>query len=196
MSSPTISVEELRESGEAAPVLIDVRTGAEWESVHIPGTVNVPQDRLPEFASALAELHKPIVTVCQTGTRAEQCLVPLSAAGATDVKVLAGGTTAWEESGAPVERGLQRWAMDRQVRGVAGALVLVGLILGSRLRKFRLLSWLVGAGLLYSAVSNTCYMAMGLAKLPYNQTDRDTAADVASLVERVNRGEPVLRMSA
>lgn len=195
MSTPTISVEELRRGGDPAPVLIDVRTGAEWESLHIPGTVNVPQDRLSEFAPQLAQLQVPLVTVCQTGTRAEQCLVPLAAAGVADVKVLEGGTAAWQESGAPVEQGKQRWAMDRQVRGVAGALVLVGMILGSRVRMFRLLAWLVGGGLFYSAVSNSCFMAMGLAKLPYNKTQRDTTADVAALVERV-KGEPSLRMTA
>jgi rhodanese-related sulfurtransferase len=180
MAAPTVSAAELRDDSDA--ILLDVRTGAEHDSVHISGSVNVPLDRLDEFAPALAGLGAPIVCVCQTGNRAQQALQKLVAAGAPNVKVLDGGIVAWEGSGGPVERGPEKWAMDRQVRGVAGSLVLAGLVLGTRFRRARALAWMVGAGLTWSAISNSCYMAMALAKLPYNRSERDCAADVEALV--------------
>lgn len=192
MSAPTVSVSEVLEGSDA--VLLDVRTGAEHESVHIAGSVNVPLDRLDEFAETIAGLGAPIVCVCQTGNRAQQAMQKLVAAGASDVKVLEGGIVAWDKAGAPVERGKAKWAMDRQVRGVAGSLVLTGLVLGTKWPRARALAWMVGAGLTWSAISNSCYMAMALAKLPYNRSERDCAADIEALCAA--RRRPELRATA
>jgi hypothetical protein len=68
-----------------------------------------------------------------------------------------------------VNRGRQRWSMERQVRGAAGALVLAGLLASLKFRPAALVSMAVGGGLLFSAVSDTCAMAKVLGKLPYNQ---------------------------
>lgn len=75
--------------------------------------------------------------------------------------------------------------MDRQVRFVAGSLVLVGLAVGQRRSVARWLSVGVAGGLVYSAVSGSCAMARVLAKLPLNQpraTDLDaTLAALAAI---------------
>jgi hypothetical protein len=63
--------------------------------------------------------------------------------------------------------------MDRQVRLTAGSVVLLGLLLGLLIHPaFQLLSAGIAAGLVYSALSNSCAMATLLGKLPYNRTDR------------------------
>ncbi|GEB61308.1 hypothetical protein GCM10017674_42900 [Streptomyces gardneri] len=60
--------------------------------------------------------------------------------------------------------------MDRQVRLVAGALVLLGLALGLLVHPaFQLLSAGIAGGLVFSALTNTCGMALMLGKLPYNR---------------------------
>lgn len=67
-------------------------------------------------------------------------------------------------------RGQQTWSMERQVRGVAGALVLAGALGGLLVAQpFVWLAAGVGGGLLFSAVSNTCGMAKVLALLPHNK---------------------------
>jgi F0F1-type ATP synthase assembly protein I len=59
----------------------------------------------------------------------------------------------------------------RQVQIVAGTLVVTGTLLGAFVSPwFLILSGFVGSGLVFAGVSNTCALAMLLAKLPYNQS--------------------------
>jgi rhodanese-related sulfurtransferase len=149
--------------------LLDVRSPAEFEAVHIPGSINVPLDILSEHLDELACLAQPLVLICRSGNRATQAARTLAEAGITDVPVLEGGILAWEPAGGAVHRGRQHWDLERQVRFVAGSLVLVG-ILGSVV--FRPAKWLaatVGAGLVVAALRNSCLMGLLLSKLPYNR---------------------------
>lgn len=103
--------------------------------------------------------------------------------------VLDGGLSAWEAAGLPLDRGRQRWSMERQVRGVAGALVLAGLLASLKFKPAALVSLAVAGGLLYSAVSATCTMAKVLGKLPYN---RGAGRDVDQVMrELAARRRPV-----
>ena len=53
--------------------ILDVRTPAEYEAAHIPGSYNVPLDQLPEHASALGSaIGEPAILVCRSGARARQ----------------------------------------------------------------------------------------------------------------------------
>lgn len=153
-------------------LIIDVRTPAEFESLHIKGAYNIPlaliSEHTKEFSSRFPD---GVVLVCQSGTRAEEARERLTAAGLDTASVLAGGTAAFAAAGGEVIRGQKRWAMDRQVRMVAGSLVLAG-FLGSKTlaRPFIYLSAGVGAGLTYSALSDSCAMAVVLSKMPWNKT--------------------------
>ena len=61
-------------------------------------------------------------------------------------------------------------SMERQVRIVAGALVLLGSVLAMSINVwFALLPAFVGCGLIYAGISNTCAMASLLGKLPWNK---------------------------
>lgn len=161
----------LRATDEGIRVL-DVRTGGEFETVHIPGSYNVPLDTLAEHAHELADVDHPVVLVCQSGGRATQAHGTLVDAGKASLHILDGGIAAWQEAGGDVVRGAtERWAMDRQVRLVAGSLVLSGIVASTLVPKAKWLAGGVGAGLTYSALSNTCAMATMLGKLPYNQAD-------------------------
>lgn len=162
-------------------VVLDVRSPAEFASEHIPGSFNVPLDQLPEHAAHLRDtLAKPVVLVCRSGVRAQQAEQALMARGCTSLHILDGGVGAWEAAGRPLVRGKQKWSMERQVRGVAGALVLAGALGG--LFVAPPIGWLaagVGGGLLFSAASNTCGMARVLALLPYN---RGQSCDVRQVI--------------
>lgn len=170
----TLEAEELkaRLAHDQQLMIIDVRTPAEFESLHIRGAYNVPLAMLSEHTAEFASrFHDGVVLVCQSGIRAEEARERLAAAGLTEASVLAGGTAAFESAGGDVIRGSRRWAMDRQVRMVAGSLVLAG-FLGSRTiaRPLGYLSAAIGAGLTYSALSDSCMMASALSKMPWNRT--------------------------
>jgi hypothetical protein len=70
-AATTIHASELRHLRQADPELriLDVRTGGEFESVHIPGSYNVPLDTLAEHVARVADLEHPVVLVCQSGAR-------------------------------------------------------------------------------------------------------------------------------
>jgi hypothetical protein len=81
-----------------------------------------------------------------------------------------GGTKACEHTDLPLVRGKKAISLERQVRIVAGSLVLIGVILGTWVHPyFYGLSGFVGAGLLFAGISDTCGMGMLLSKMPWNQ---------------------------
>lgn len=159
--------------------LLDVRTAGEFRTCHIPGAVNVPLDQISRYREQLSRVPKPLVVVCQAGSRATQACEQLSAVG-TDVQVLSGGMIAWQQAEGDVERGEPTWALERQVRLVAGSLVLAGVLGSTLVPKLKWLSAAVGGGLTFAAVSNTCMMSNVLSKLPYN---RGSQADVERAVK-------------
>ncbi|MEU6877708.1 rhodanese-like domain-containing protein [Streptomyces sp. NPDC046712] len=156
--------------------VVDVRTPAEYASGHLPGALNVPLDQLGRAVPALQEAagRGELLIVCQSGGRSAAARAQLSARGVTTLD-LAGGTGGWAARGHELVRPAGApakpvWAMERQVRLVAGSLVLIGLALGLLLHPaWQLLSAGVAGGLVFSALTNTCGMAVVLGKLPYNR---------------------------
>ncbi|MER7585730.1 rhodanese-like domain-containing protein [Kitasatospora sp. NPDC097691] len=153
--------------------LIDVRSPAEYAAGHIPGALNIPLDQLDRALPALhgAAERRELAVVCAAGPRADQACRRLADAGIPTL-TLSGGTNAWSGAGqalntAPGAR--TTWTMDRQIRFVAGMLVLAGLLVALALPGARWVSAAVGAGLAFSALTNTCAMGTLLAKLPHNR---------------------------
>ena len=184
MSTPvTLDAAELRllvESG-TGPRLIDVRTPGEFEAAHVPGAYNVPLDLLREHRDELRRhLDEQVVLICRSGQRAGQAEQALAAAGLPNLRLLAGGMTAWQAAGGPVRHGKPRWDLERQVRLVAGAIVVSAVLAGVFVPPVTWLAGLVGAGLVVAALSNTCLLGLLLAKLPYNRGPRPTVEAVVS----------------
>lgn len=174
-SADVIDAAELRRLRAADPAIriLDVRTGGEFESVHIPGSYNVPLDTLGEHVRDLADVSHPVVLVCQSGGRASQAHESLTAAGKETLHILEGGIAGWQAADGDVVHGATvRWAMDRQVRLAAGALAAAGVLVSTRVPQAKWAAAGVGAGLVHSAVTNSCAMAAVLSKLPYNSVDR------------------------
>ncbi|MCF0094861.1 rhodanese-like domain-containing protein [Micromonospora sp. MH99] len=156
-----------------APRLIDVRTPAEFETAHIPGSYNVPLDLLREHRAELRDhLDEEVVLVCRSGQRASQAEQALAGAGLPNLRVLTGGITAWQGAHAPVTTGTPRWDLERQVRLVAGSIVLLAVLASTLFAPLKWVAAFIGAGLTVAALTNTCAMGMMLAKLPYNRGPR------------------------
>ena len=175
MSTPPpspVTVDEFATRLNSATV-IDVRTPGEYGSGHIPGAFNIPLDRLDEALPSLrtAAAQGDLVVVCASGARSGAASGRLAAEGITAVS-LDGGTDAWSGGGHALDRpaGARTvWPMERQVRLAAGSLVVLGILLDLAIPGARILSFLIGGGLVFSALSNTCGMAAVLSKLPYNR---------------------------
>lgn len=165
-------------------LLVDVRTPGEYQTAHIEGSVNLPLDQVDaHLRRIVADAGGRIVLVCQSGGRAEQARHKLAEAGLPDVAVLTGGMSAWTATGAPVARsGEARWALERQVRLVAGSIVLLSVLASIWLPELRFVAGAVGAGLVFAAISNSCMMGMLLAKLPYN---RGPVVDIDAAIARI-----------
>lgn len=169
-----------RLESDSPPLLVDVRTAAEFDTVRIPGSHNVPLSMLQKNCAELAEqFDGDVVLICQSGNRATAAKDHLHRAGLETARVLDGGVAAMEaQHRTHIRRNNQRWAMDRQVRMVAGSLVLTG-FLGSRLisPKLGYLAAAVGTGLTVSALTNSCAMAAALQKMPWNQVAADPSLE-------------------
>jgi phage shock protein E len=86
-----------------APLILDVRSQAEYEAGHVPGAVLIPHDQL---AGRLSELDRErwVLVYCKSGRRAgiaEEVLVK----NGFDVRQMEGSWNRWSVEGRPVEPG-------------------------------------------------------------------------------------------
>lgn len=164
-------VEQLRQDGKKFE-LIDVRTPAEFRTLHAEPARNYPLDQL--HGTTLRELadratRHTLYLICQKGSRGKTACEQLRACGAENIANVEGGTLAWEAAGLPVVRGKQVMSLERQVRIAAGSLVVIGAALAWFVHPaFVGLSAFVGAGLVFAGITDTCGMGMLLAKMPWN----------------------------
>ena len=166
--------------------LLDVRTPGEFDSQHIGGAYNVPLDTLGEHGAEIRSVTDPVVLVCRSGQRARKAEEALRATGMANLHVLDGGMTAWIAAGQPVREGKRRMALERQVRIAAGALAATGGILAVFVNPlFAVLPALVGSGLVFSGITDTCAMGTVLALLPHN---RPASCDVPAMVRALTAG--------
>ena len=162
-------------------MIIDVRSGAEFDAMHINGSYHVPLAMLSEHTEEFAaKMGTRVVLVCQSGNRAEQARKHLDAVGLASASVLSGGVPAYAAAGGNVIRGRGTWALERQVRMTAGSLVLAG-VLGSKFisPKLGLIAGGIGAGLTFSAATNSCAMGQMLSKMPWNRSANEPTAHQA-----------------
>lgn len=186
--SQTFSIHELEMSAttpaelnairatDSNTTLIDVRSPAEFEEVHAVGAVNVPLDKFK--AAEVVSSHRlnsdqPVYLICKMGGRAQRACDALAAAGLGSAVNVVGGTDAWAAAGLPVNRGnKQAFSIQRQVQLVAGSLALAGALLSFVHPWWVFLSAFIGAGLVFSGLTNTCGMGTVLAGMPWNQAPK------------------------
>ena len=154
--------------------LIDVRTPAKYDAIHAVGAVLAPLESLDPkklIAQRANSAIEPIYVICRSGSRIASARTKIRDAGYPAVVNVAGGTLAWEQAGLPVIRGRRAvMSLERQVRICAGCVVVTGSMLGFFVHPaWIFLSAFIGAGLVFSGLTDTCGMGMVLAKMPWNQ---------------------------
>ena len=156
-------------NGGAASV-IDVRTAAEFESEHIPGSHLIPVDQIEARADEVRATPAPRLLLCQGGNRATTAANILDKLNVADVSVVQGGIAAYIQAGGSTVKGKAHMSLERQVRIVAGSFVLLGVLLGYFVHPgFLGIAGFVGAGLIFAGIANWCGMAVLLGKMPWNQ---------------------------
>lgn len=158
------------EAAQGRALLVDVREPGEHASERVEGAVLAPLS-IFEHAAQTLERGRPLLLLCARGARAQNCAQRLADMGFEDVSVVSGGLAAWKAQGLPVVRGERRvWALDRQVRFLAGLLILGGFALGHWLEPaFYAVPVFIGAGLTFSGLTDFCGMAYVLARMPWNK---------------------------
>lgn len=101
-----ISPDELvqRLDAEVRPAVVDVRSGIEYRSGHIPGAAHVPFWKVPFAAAGIpAERERPVVVTCEHGPRAGLAILALKVMGFRDIRYLSGQMSRWKRRGLPLE---------------------------------------------------------------------------------------------
>ncbi|MDD2773761.1 MAG: rhodanese-like domain-containing protein [Elusimicrobiales bacterium] len=85
------------------PVLLDVRTPAEFAAGHLAGAANMDY-KAADFKDRMSALDKakPYLIYCRTGHRSGLALAIMRDLGFKEYHDIAGGITAWTQAGYPV----------------------------------------------------------------------------------------------
>ncbi len=171
-SIATCSVSELSQLLSLDPniQIIDVREYSEHAAERLPSAKLLPLSALDQHVNKIDPQQNAYI-LCRSGARATQAATKLAARGISDLTIVEGGLMAWKAAGLPVEFGTSKvWSLERQVRFTAGSIVLLGVLLAYFVHPYFIaLSGFIGAGLVFSSVTDTCGMGMVLAKMPWNQ---------------------------
>jgi rhodanese-related sulfurtransferase len=160
-----IAVREAQEKLRGGTPMVDVREYPEWVEGHVAEARLVPLATLKQNPAAAHGGREEVLVLCRTGRRAVEAAQALAAAGCRAPLVVEGGLEAWRAAGLPVERARGPISLERQVRIAAGTLVLLGLLVPG----LQFLPYVVGAGLIFAGITDTCAMGLLLARLPWNR---------------------------
>jgi len=149
---------------------LDVRSAFEFIETHIKDSINIPIDMLGAKVDELSKAGNQYIVFCRTGNRSPMAADMLIQAGLHNVKVMEGGMTSWQKERFPVIKGQGGISLERQVRLIAGILVLTGVLLSLLVHPaFAAIPIFVSCGLILSGLTDNCMMAALLMKLPYNK---------------------------
>ncbi len=166
MDLPPISPAEAHKLMAGGARLIDIRSADEHARTRIPGSENRPVDAMGRIGDSPA-----VIFHCRSGMRTTANAARLAAASDCPAYLLEDGLDAWRAAGLPVaENRKAPLEIMRQVQITAGALVVLGVVLGLLVQPaFFGLSAFVGAGLVFAGSTGWCGMAKLLAAMPWNR---------------------------
>ncbi len=66
-------------------IVVDVRTGTEYDRGHVPDAFNIPVDRIAVSVDRLKAANRPIIVCCNTGERSSIAVKQLKSKGVKNV---------------------------------------------------------------------------------------------------------------
>lgn len=97
---PSLTADEAMRLAAEGAVIVDVRRDFEWRRNHIPGSVHIPLDELPERCIELPE-DRLLITFCTGGLRSAGAANLLLEAG-FDAANMSRGLIDWRAAGGPL----------------------------------------------------------------------------------------------
>lgn len=76
---------DLKEALQKGAVVIDVRTAQEFDMGRVPGSINIPVDRIAVNAERIKQMKKPIIFCCASGYRSRQAVSIMKEKGLKNV---------------------------------------------------------------------------------------------------------------
>ena len=158
-------------------VIVDVREPAEFRDGHLPTAINLPStkfqvERYHDFGD------RAICLSCQTGRCAGRVADKLKQNGISNVFLLEQQMAALADAGVGVDGTNAGWSIDRQFRMALGlllAIFLMGYTLWST--AFLIIPVILCLGLINAAITDKCYLRMGIAMLAWNRGSRSAPPD-------------------
>ncbi|MBW3583851.1 MAG: rhodanese-like domain-containing protein [Euryarchaeota archaeon] len=100
---PTIDAHEAKALHDAdKAVIVDVRETHEWQAGHVPGTLHIPLQTLPQHLDKIPK-EATVIMLCHSGARSHHAANWLRANGYDDVLNLENGIVAWANAGLPIQ---------------------------------------------------------------------------------------------
>jgi len=93
---------QARLTGTQPPLVLDVRTPAEFHQGHVEGSVLIPLDELNRRMQEVPA-DREILVICRSGARSGVATAQLRSAGYNAFNI-SGGLISWMRSGLPVSR--------------------------------------------------------------------------------------------
>jgi rhodanese-related sulfurtransferase len=160
------------------PTVIDVRTHAEVNTESFEGSIHLPLQVFDSktFTECLnkngCRAEEIVYLLCGSGQRARKAIECLEGGSSNPLIVIEGGINAMRGGGVNLIKGSGSViSLERQVRIAAGSMIVLGIMTGGLINPiFYGLSALVGAGLIFAGVTDSCAMGMLLARMPWNKT--------------------------
>jgi phage shock protein E len=72
---------KIKDAIRKGAIIIDVRSGIEYDRGHIPDAFHIPVDRIRANADRLKETGRPVIICCSTGDRSATAVQILKAKG-------------------------------------------------------------------------------------------------------------------
>ena len=76
---------KLKNALQKGAIIIDLRTGTEYDRGHVPDAFNIPVDRIKASAERLKEAKRPVIVCCNSGDRSGTAVQQLKAKGVKEV---------------------------------------------------------------------------------------------------------------
>jgi len=174
----TITPREIasRQARGEDPILLDVRSPQEFETLRARGARLWPLDRFDArevreaLEDAAAGIEKPVYLICRSGARAEQAARQMVASGFPNAIVVEGGTEAWARSGLPAISGRRTLSPEQQLPVALGVLLVLKVVFGFAIHPvfFALVGGL-GLGLIWAGATRPTALARLLQRMPWNR---------------------------
>ncbi|XVJ51966.1 MAG: rhodanese-like domain-containing protein [Vampirovibrio sp.] len=144
--------------------IIDVRSRDEYLQEHIPQSLNIPLNELPNYLNTLRQMESIIVS-CRSGQRANRACLQLEQLHLNNLQLLEGGLNGWKSSGRETVSLKKGFSIMQQVQMIVGVMVLTGILYPP----LWFLGLIAGTGMLVAGLTNTCMMARILGHMPWNK---------------------------